>query len=65
MPLRNWYNCGTKHFHKKSVPHDLVFCENFSVVWWNLKRNWYNCGTKHFHQTSVVWWNLKRNTQLD
>ena len=27
MSLRNWYNCGTKHFHQTSV------------VWWNLKRN--------------------------
>jgi len=22
MPLRNWYNCGTNHFHQTSV------------VWW-------------------------------
>jgi len=70
MPLRNWYNCGTKHFHQtsvvwwkwktqldwviKPVPHDLVW----RIRFWRKKISgtWF----KYLYWTisKILFWNL-------
>ena len=70
MPLRNWYNWGTKHFHRTSVvcwkwktqldrvikpePHDLVR----RIRFWRIKSLEYDFKYLYWTIRKILFWNL-------
>ena len=70
MPLRNWYNCGTKHFHQtsvvwwkwkpqlnwviKPVPHDLVR----RIRFWRIKSPEHDFKYLYWAISKIRFWNL-------
>jgi len=70
MPLRHWYNCGTKHFHQtsvvwwkwktqlgwviKPVPHDLVR----RIRFWRIKSPEQDFKYLYWTISQVLFWNI-------